>query len=135
MTAAPINVVAWTGGSAPAPLLRISGTERRLVRVLFREQVAAWKDYWRRPLPADVRRILWGRARYDAHASVREHLRHPAPLQARAERLRSLGVPYEWRVVRGRSQLWARPPARAGFGTGWINVSDWALLALQTQFG
>ena len=63
--------IAWRGGSRPRPLLELSHAERKLVTNLFRSQVYIWQDFWSGPVPTDVCRIFWKRARYDAHATYR----------------------------------------------------------------
>lgn len=68
----PYPVIAWTGGTAPKPLLGISKKERGLVSYLFQEQVMIWLDYWKVKVPLDVCRIFWNRARHDAHSTFRD---------------------------------------------------------------
>jgi hypothetical protein len=72
----PVQIprTAWTGGSAPDPLRAITRRERGLVRAEFREQARTFADYWGR-LPLDAARVLWIRARHDAHASIRAAVR------------------------------------------------------------
>lgn len=65
-----MNRTAWTGGSTPAPLSAITPTERAMVTAYFREQAREYLNFWG-DFPPDVRRIFWGRARYDAHANMR----------------------------------------------------------------
>lgn len=62
---------AWTGGCRPRPLLLIGPEEARLVRFFFREQMQEWNDFWGDWPDKDTRRIFWGRARFDAHATIR----------------------------------------------------------------
>lgn len=75
--------VAWTGGDAPKLLRDISPQELSLVRSAFRESMRASVEYWGdgaalcirpdgRPSVLDNARIQWKRARYDAHASIRD---------------------------------------------------------------
>lgn len=66
-----MHVIAWTGGTRPRPLLEITHTERQIVHLLFREQMEVNRAFWG-AVPFDVARTLWGRARYDAHATMRE---------------------------------------------------------------
>ncbi len=63
--------IAWMGGSRPRPLLELSMGERLYVTRLFRVQVYTWQEFWSGPVPTDVCRIFWKRARYDAHATYR----------------------------------------------------------------
>ena len=63
--------IAWMGGSRPRPLLELSQYERLYVTYLFRQQVRTWSTYWFAPVPGDIARIFWKRARYDAHATYR----------------------------------------------------------------
>lgn len=63
--------IAWTGGSRPRPLLELTKGERTYVSYLFRQQMSTWLDFWFAPMPLDVARIFWKRARYDAHATYR----------------------------------------------------------------
>lgn len=62
---------AWTGGSRPRPLRDLPFGERQYVSYLFRQQVRTWSTYWFAPVPGDIARIFWRRARYDAHATYR----------------------------------------------------------------
>lgn len=62
---------AWMGGSRPCPLLELIKGERTYVSYLFRQQVSTRLDFWFAPMPLDVARIFWKRARYDAHATYR----------------------------------------------------------------
>ena len=66
-----MNPTAWMGGSRPRPLLELSQYERLYVTYLFRQQVRTWSTYWFAPVPGDIARIFWKRARYDAHATYR----------------------------------------------------------------
>ena len=61
---------AWTGGSRPAPLSTISRCERILISILFAEQVRDYVNAWG-SIDLETARVLWGRARYDAHATLR----------------------------------------------------------------
>jgi len=72
-----MNVIAWTGGSRPAKWSDTAGNERKLTHDIFRasmmEVFAYWGDY--RGLnesSLDMARIQWKRARYDAHATLRD---------------------------------------------------------------
>lgn len=77
---------AWTGGDSPKPLRDISRQELSLVRSAFREAMQASIDYWgdgaalcftgtyqdaSKPSALVNARIQWKRARYDAHAGIR----------------------------------------------------------------
>ena len=66
-----MNPITWMGGSRPRPLLELSQYERLYVTYLFRQQVRTWSTYWFAPVPGDIARIFWKRARYDAHATYR----------------------------------------------------------------
>lgn len=70
-----IDRIAWTGGSRPKPWGDISPEEKRFVGTLFNEQRKLWEDFWKEKLPRDLRNLFWGRARYDAHATFRNHVR------------------------------------------------------------
>lgn len=63
--------IAWTGGSSPKPLSEISVSEIQLVRILFFEQCLTFERYWKDFPDKSVRKIFWGRARGDAHATLR----------------------------------------------------------------
>ena len=63
--------VAWTEGSSPTALSTICDEERKIVSFFFRDQVTTWTSYWNEPIPRDICRIFWRRARYDAHATMR----------------------------------------------------------------
>lgn len=75
------DLKAWTGGSSPLPLSKVTKKERGLISNLFREQLIDWSRYWRggvirssadqTPSVLSVARIFWKRARYDAHATFR----------------------------------------------------------------
>lgn len=66
------SFVAWTGGSIPGDLDKVSEQERALVYAMLEMQVAAFTAFWgRTPEPA-TRLLYLNRARYDAHATVRE---------------------------------------------------------------
>jgi hypothetical protein len=65
------NFRAWTGGSGPKPLAELAEAERRLVSRVFRRDMLEWAAHWGRAVPLDVARTFWGRARYDAHATLR----------------------------------------------------------------
>ena len=66
-----MNPTAWMGGSRPHPLSELSQDEREYASYLFRQQVRTWSTYWFAPVPGDIARIFWKRARYDAHATYR----------------------------------------------------------------
>lgn len=63
--------IAWMGGSRPRPLRDLPFDEREYVNYLFRQQMRTWSTYWFAPVPGDIARIFWRRARYDAHAAYR----------------------------------------------------------------
>lgn len=65
-----MSLVAWIGGSSPQPIMSLCRGEARLVRALFRDQMAIHRDYWGN-VKMDTARIFWGRARGDAHATMR----------------------------------------------------------------
>jgi hypothetical protein len=65
---------AASGGDAPRPLGELGRDERRTVSEFFREQVRTWLAFWHDMPNRDTLRILWNRARYDAHATHK-----PAP--------------------------------------------------------
>jgi hypothetical protein len=66
-----MNPTAWMGGSRPHPLSELSQDEREYASYLFRQQMRTWSTYWFAPVPGDIARIFWKRARYDAHATYR----------------------------------------------------------------
>lgn len=72
LTLAKGGIVAWMGGSRPKPITECSADEVALVSLLFREQFKTWHDYWKDYPSRDVARIFWNRARYDAHATMRD---------------------------------------------------------------
>ncbi len=70
------TIIAWTGGTRPAPLAQLSRDERPMVRLIFRTAMNTVWGYWgdyrgidRSVL--DQARTQWKRARYDAHATFR----------------------------------------------------------------
>lgn len=72
-----LKYIAWTGGSKPGKLREITKTERQLRSAIFHENMQFvyqfWQDY--RGLNNTVlesARIHYNRARYDAHATIRE---------------------------------------------------------------
>lgn len=65
-------VVAWMGGSRPKKFSDCSVKEKNLVSYLFRDQVAAFNLFWGDMPEMDIFRIYWKRARYDAHATLRD---------------------------------------------------------------
>ncbi len=66
-----MNPIAWMGGSRPRPLSELSQDEREYACYLFRQQMRTWSSYWFAPVPGDIARIFWKRARYDAQATYR----------------------------------------------------------------
>ena len=64
--------IAWMGGSRPRPLSELSQDEREYASYLFRQQMRTWSTYWFAPVPGDIARTFWKRARYDAHATYRD---------------------------------------------------------------
>ena len=66
---------AWTGGSSPTKADKQSPAFRALRREFFREQVAdcGGLDLWACAGTSALERarIFWGRATYDAHATLR----------------------------------------------------------------
>jgi len=67
-----MNTIAWTGGTPPRPLHELPRGEFALVWRLYCEQLDTWATFWQAAVPHDVRETFWNRARYDAHATVRE---------------------------------------------------------------
>lgn len=70
------QITAWTGGSAPDPIVTRArnsrGREfRRIRRELFREQVTIWREYWGDSPDHHTIRIFWNRAQHDAWSTVR----------------------------------------------------------------
>lgn len=66
--------ITWTGGSTPRPFSKTGLAERELVHKFFREQIADCGREWFFSTPFGVMnyaRILWNRARHDAHATRR----------------------------------------------------------------
>jgi len=70
-----LPVIAWTGGSKPLPVPLISHEERKILVFLFQEQIIKYLNYWHDYPDDDTVRIFWNRARYDAHATMRESIR------------------------------------------------------------
>lgn len=68
-----VPTVAWTGGSTPRSPSSTSMVEHKVRKVLFRAAVAQWLAFWGDYPDHDTLRVLYRRARYDAHASVRIH--------------------------------------------------------------
>lgn len=64
-------VVAWTGGSRPAPFVGIHKLEAALAVSLYKMQRAAFNAFWGKDPGVDERQIFWTRARFDAHATFR----------------------------------------------------------------
>ena len=60
---------------------------RSLTREQFRTDAREWSRYWREPLPLDVARILWNRARGDAYASIRAYAERMPATARRDHRL------------------------------------------------
>ena len=68
------NSKAWTGGSPPLAYWSLPRKERLRVRFHFRQQIGHCGRPWLFSSPSGVlgyARILWNRARHDAHASSR----------------------------------------------------------------
>ena len=71
------GIIAWTGGSTPAPLDEVHPLERALVDAIFAANCAGFRAFWGREPDAGVMETYLITARYDAHATVREGgLRH-----------------------------------------------------------
>ena len=64
--------IAWTGGSPPQSILKISNEEYRYAVKLCNASCKAWRDYWGDEPDAGTFTLFWNRARYDAHATFRE---------------------------------------------------------------
>jgi hypothetical protein len=77
---------AWTGGDPPKPYRETSRQEKSLVREAFRQAMRDSIEYWgdgaalcyadayddaSKPSALINARIQWKRARYDAHATIR----------------------------------------------------------------
>lgn len=67
----PFPRVAWTGGSSPTQADIADPTFRRIRSAYFQEQLADWNSGWGDLPNLDTCRIFWGRATYDAWATVR----------------------------------------------------------------
>ena len=68
--------VAWTGGTKPGKYKDICEAERKYVNKLFQADCSVWIEYWKtRNIPLHTRDRLWDRARHDAHATFRHHVR------------------------------------------------------------
>lgn len=64
--------VTWMGGTGPDKACEISPLEYEVALLFFFEQVDTWRDYWHEELTdKDTRETFWGRARFDAHATLR----------------------------------------------------------------
>ncbi len=60
------------GGSRPRPYPEVAGEpEGAYVAQLYAADLKLWEEFWREVAPWEVRKTLWGRARYDAHATYR----------------------------------------------------------------
>lgn len=71
-----MDIIAWTGGSKPRKLMQCSKEERKLRSLIFYESMVMVWDYWGdyrglNKTALDTARILYNRARYDAHATFR----------------------------------------------------------------
>lgn len=71
LTIEPSQVIAWTGGSRPAKPSAISSKQAGIQKLLFGEQVMTFRNYWGDSPNWDTLRIFFNRARYDAHATLR----------------------------------------------------------------
>ena len=65
------NRTAWTGGSSPRPWHDLGPKEKQIVKTFFLDQVADYSCYWGTLPDLSTARILWNRARHDAHATCR----------------------------------------------------------------
>lgn len=66
-----MHTKAWTGGSMPQPLSKIGLDERVTLRRLFQDALHTYSAHWGGLPDRDTMRILWRRARADAHATHR----------------------------------------------------------------
>jgi hypothetical protein len=66
-----MNIVSWTGGSKPHKYATIGAAERAIVQHQWRKQALTFFYHWGN-CPLDVCRTFWKRARYDAHATIRQ---------------------------------------------------------------
>ncbi len=65
--------VTWMGGSVPRPYPEVAGSpEGAYVARLFQDEVNVWESHWGDKCAVDMRKVFWGRARYDAHATYRD---------------------------------------------------------------
>lgn len=65
------NVIAWMGGSRPPKPSQVNRNFCGLQKLLFGEQVEAFRGYWGDAPNWDTLRIYYRRARYDTHATTR----------------------------------------------------------------
>ena len=63
--------IAWTGGTAPEKLV-IFGREKKYYDSLVIEQFCDWFTFWGDFPNTDTQNLFLNRARYDAHAIMRE---------------------------------------------------------------
>lgn len=68
----PRNVIAWTGGSRPAKPSEVGRKQAGIQKFLFGWQVIEFRHYWGDSPNWDTLRTYFNRARYDAHATIRE---------------------------------------------------------------
>jgi hypothetical protein len=60
------------GGSRPAKPSSVSAAESSIQKALFGQQVITFRHYWKFEPEWDTLRIFFNRARYDAHATMRD---------------------------------------------------------------
>jgi hypothetical protein len=81
-----IQRVTWTGGTTPESYRNATSLERKLTCRFFREDIEPIKNWFltapdvASDIPGkagvlDYARVLWGRAKHDAHATVRAQLK------------------------------------------------------------
>lgn len=66
-----LHIICWMGGSRPRKSSQIDLIESATRKFLFREQVQTWRNYWGDSPDWDTLRLFFGRARHDAHATLR----------------------------------------------------------------
>lgn len=66
------RLIAWTGGSSPAPFASLDAPQRATVKAAYAEQCSMYEDFWGKAPDVELRRVFWNRARHDAHATHRE---------------------------------------------------------------
>jgi len=67
----PPQPISWQGGSPPPAYRHSPPARRQLISHLFMQQVKTFAAYWSELPDLSTARILWNRAKHDAHATIR----------------------------------------------------------------